>query len=430
MKELVPTKTTANLHAQVCAILLCVFLASQTAFALKTASSTGAWSSTATWGGAAVPTATDSVVINTGVTVSMSSAFTTTGTLTMNGTAVLNLNGYNASFLDFASSVNTATVTDNSAAAGTDTFNVTKMTHTIASLIKDGATRHICMRVGNNNVVTSMFTLTNANTFSGGLILTDIGGSGTRLSISSAISTVGSAGAITSSPFGTGTIFIGESAADNAGFYVYGTTNNTLANNIVFNTALGTDRAGIRIDVTGFTMSGTITANNVDATFSTNGTGGLNLNNSNGTSLTLTLNNAGTANNYQGATTLNGTKDFIVLGAVNQIPSGSGFGNMTNNGTLKLNGLSTTLNGLNGAGTIDGISGTPLLTVGSNNATSSFSGVIKNSAGSLAVTKIGTGTQTLSGANTYTGATTVSTGILQLGSLAPPPAYWSLQAPR
>jgi autotransporter-associated beta strand protein len=58
------------------------------------------------------------------------------------------------------------------------------------------------------------------------------------------------------------------------------------------------------------------------------------------------------------------------------------------------------------------------LTVGSNNLSTTFSGVIQDggqnggTGGSL--TKIGTGTLILSGANTYTGDSTVNRGVLQV----------------
>ncbi|MCS3897205.1 autotransporter-associated beta strand protein [Bradyrhizobium japonicum USDA 38] len=56
------------------------------------------------------------------------------------------------------------------------------------------------------------------------------------------------------------------------------------------------------------------------------------------------------------------------------------------------------------------------LTVGSKNTSTEVSGVISGTGGSLV--KIGTGTLTLTAANTYTGGTTVDEGTLQLGTLA------------
>ncbi len=57
--------------------------------------------------------------------------------------------------------------------------------------------------------------------------------------------------------------------------------------------------------------------------------------------------------------------------------------------------------------------------VGGKNLDSTFAGTIANSAGPTAITKLGTGTWTLSGACTYTGATIVSAGVLKVtGSLA------------
>lgn len=87
-----------------------------------------------------------------------------------------------------------------------------------------------------------------------------------------------------------------------------------------------------------------------------------------------------------------------------------------------MNGFSETVNSLTSAkanSIVDGVSGTPTLTVGNNDATSSYSGVIANSAGLLSLTKIGTGTLTLSGVNTYGGATVISNGTLVLsGSIS------------
>jgi len=64
--------------------------------------------------------------------------------------------------------------------------------------------------------------------------------------------------------------------------------------------------------------------------------------------------------------------------------------------------------------------GSNKLTVGSNNLSTIFSGAIKdggNYGGSAAsLVKIGTGTVTLSGANTYTGGTSVNAGTLLVNS--------------
>jgi autotransporter-associated beta strand protein len=112
------------------------------------------------------------------------------------------------------------------------------------------------------------------------------------------------------------------------------------------------------------------------------------------------------------------------LGVANAIPYGATAGNVVFGDRYKayldLNGKSAQINGLTGGSnaTIDNEAGggKPVLTVGDNNQTSTFGGVIKNSTGILSLTKIGDGTLTLSGANTYTGTTTVNAGVLQAGS--------------
>jgi autotransporter-associated beta strand protein len=75
----------------------------------------------------------------------------------------------------------------------------------------------------------------------------------------------------------------------------------------------------------------------------------------------------------------------------------------------------TTINALNGSGTVKGRNAVGTLTVGIGNGSGTFSGAMQNGATVWPFVKSGTGTQTLSGANiTYTGATTLSNGTLNL----------------
>ncbi len=84
--------------------------------------------------------------------------------------------------------------------------------------------------------------------------------------------------------------------------------------------------------------------------------------------------------------------------------------------TLDLNGLSPTINGLNGNGIItNNQAAAATLQIGAGNAGGTFSGIIRNGAGGIALTKQGTGNQILSGANTYSGTTDITAGLLTDG---------------
>ena len=362
--------------------------------------------------------------INTGtLKIGSTNGMSSASTLTVNGGA-FNLNGFNATVAAVGVGNSAGTIT-NSAASGTNTLSITNYNVNLATLITDGATAKTAVTLSNNGGAT---VLSNANsTFSGGLILAyPGGGGGTRLYYQVSVTNTLSGTTLIKSNLGTGTIYIGANGSTSPAQLRL--ISGSIYNNIVVNAAIYPDGglAAFRIDGTGIQFYGTMTAGSSNISLSSqsngsataygqlSGTNGLLLKTPAvaGSIFTLTLaNTANPTNNYSGDTTTS-LRTTIALSAVNQIPNGTGKGNVVNNGSLTFGGLSHTINGLSGSGTIDGVSGTPILTVGNNNATSSFSGTIINTAGSLSLTKIGTGVLTLAGNNTYTGTTTISSGSI------------------
>ena len=134
---------------------------------------------------------------------------------------------------------------------------------------------------------------------------------------------------------------------------------------------------------------------------------------------------------YNGNTVIDnaGTAAYTIwlrMGTNNAVPYGPGKGLLTytaNPGVLDLNGFNATINGFGlnyaSSSTVDDMTagGTSILTVGSADVSSSFAGIIRNTTGTVGLTKVGAGTLTLSGGvNTYTGSTTVSNGTLVVSS--------------
>ncbi|HSU53215.1 MAG TPA: autotransporter-associated beta strand repeat-containing protein, partial [Candidatus Dormibacteraeota bacterium] len=133
-----------------------------------------------------------------------------------------------------------------------------------------------------------------------------------------------------------------------------------------------------------------------------------------------------TARNNSGANSLTSSNNEV-------IPNGLGKGNVFMQGfsvgtiTWNLNGFNETINGLSTIGTgascfiqNGNASAVSTLTVGDNDQSGNFGGLIRDNAGSggtVALVKIGGGTETLAAADTYTGSTVVSNGVLALSGV-------------
>jgi autotransporter-associated beta strand protein len=132
---------------------------------------------------------------------------------------------------------------------------------------------------------------------------------------------------------------------------------------------------------------------------------------------TLTL--GGVGSTYTGFTSVSG--GTLRGGAANAFSPASAL-TVAGGATVDLGGFAQSIGSLAGAGlvTTKGATGSDTLTVGSDNTSTSFSGLISNAAGgrTLALTKLGAGTFVLSGNNTFTGGATINAGTLQLANSA------------
>ncbi len=121
-------------------------------------------------------------------------------------------------------------------------------------------------------------------------------------------------------------------------------------------------------------------------------------------------------NTYTGDTTI--SSGHLQLGGDNVLPYGSGTGNVNLTGSssvLEMNNYNLNINGLSGTDGIIQNSGGSIktLTFGNNDASGyTYAGSITSN---VALAKVGTGTQTISGTNTYVGDTTINNGTLKLG---------------
>jgi len=327
---------------------------------------------------------------------------------------------------------NGATLTSNSGASSTSaasafafghgtSVNVTSGTATIAGRVDlrndlgdtnvnftvvSGATLNVTAGISNSGGAVGVtklgagtMTLTGANTYAG------------TTAINAGILQAGNASA-----FGTGTISFGggtlqygsgvttdfSSRFSTAASQAYNIDTN--GQNVTFATALASD--GVLTKTGTGTLTLAASANDLRLTATVNA-GTLVLGQASSSSvhaigLGLTINSGGTAQ-------LGGTGGDQIYQAVGVT--------LNSGGTFDLNGRSEGFDTLTGSGTVTNTAAaTGTLTLGENNGSATFGGVLQNGAGAVALVKTGTGTLTLTGASTHSGGTTISAGTLQIGS--------------
>ena len=118
---------------------------------------------------------------------------------------------------------------------------------------------------------------------------------------------------------------------------------------------------------------------------------------------TLTINGA---SSYTGSTTVLG--GVVSAGAANVLAPNSAF-SLSAGTTLALNGFDQTIGSLTGAGGVSLGAGT--LTTGGNGTSTTYDGAISGSGG---IVKVGAGNFVLTGANTYSGGTSINGGTLSV----------------
>jgi autotransporter-associated beta strand protein len=318
------------------------------------------------------------------------------------GSAFITNNG-TMGFVD-TSTAGSATITNNGSVGFANTSTAGSATITNNNVLAF----FITSTAGNATITNNNSLNFNANSTAGSASITNNGGGFLGFNNSS---TAGNA-SITNNGGATATIqFFNTSTAGNATI----TNNRTLSfsdSSTAGNASLVNNAV---VDFFNTTTAGnaTITNNAFMAFHDTSTAGDATLINNSG----LGFGNASTAGNATITTNSGGT---TIIGT--SASGGTARFILNGTGALDISGLTT---GGTTAGSVEGggnvFLGAKILTVGDNNLSTTFSGVIQDggfaggTGGSLF--KVGTGTLTLTGTNTYTGGTTIDAGAaLQVGN--------------
>ncbi len=362
------------------------------------------------------------VVMNAGTLYATGLNYTFTNPLTLNGGTV-RVGGSNNSTIDWTGPV--SVTADSGISSDDGTAGVTLSGNVNlqgAALNSSGSEQNTISGFisGNGSIraTGTNLTLTNTNNYSGGTINNGIGGIFPK----------------TDGAFGSGPVVVNSGTVyATGGFY-------TFANPLTLNG--GTLRVGggtlSTIDWTGpvsvtadsgmiadggtvgITLSGGLNMNDGDHTFTSyeNGTANIISAPITGGSGTITV-TLGTLH-LNAANTFAGT--FRLGGGSFSISNPNAFQNATldmtaDAGSVNLNNKWATIGALTGSRNLNlGSFSEVQISIGKNNLSTTYSGVLSNSGSLNILKKIGTGTLTLSGPNTYNSATQIIAGTLALGA--------------
>ena len=125
-------------------------------------------------------------------------------------------------------------------------------------------------------------------------------------------------------------------------------------------------------------------------------------------------------NTYSGSTAISGTCGLYANSSTALSPNsaytltGSGSVGLSLSNTNSSASYSNSIGSLSGSNLATVALGNATLTMGGNNTNTTFAGIISGASGGI--TKAGTGTMILTNINSYTGTTTISGGVLQIGA--------------
>jgi autotransporter-associated beta strand protein len=196
--------------------------------------------------------------------------------------------------------------------------------------------------------------------------------------------------------------------------------------------------------LSGGTLAADVLIGNINLSGNISGSGTLALANTTPQAQSMRLygNNSGFTGNFSEPSTSRGMMWSDNVGAGNAALTGSASASWNLSGSfgfIETTGAATptvqlgSLSGTNSATSIGGFNGSGIKTlqVGALNTSTSFAGSIADNpqttgTPTIALIKVGTGTLTMSGTNTYSGATTVNAGTVAFTTAVPSSATWDI----